>query len=108
MMLADIDVRRRIGTISYSEVFLGVFVITNSNINIDTFIRISSRETINIEKNKSIEISNKEFDEYFKVYSDNENLMKQVITYDFMQFLIDFYKKTKLGFEIMLKDNITY
>jgi len=25
-----------------------------------------------------------------------------------MQFLIDFYKKLKLGFEIMIKDNITY
>lgn len=90
------------------EIFQGLFAITNCNRNISTPIKITKDKFKLKESEELVKLDSSEFESYFDVYSKDKILALQILTADTMAYLIDFYEKYMLDFDIMIKDNNIY
>lgn len=94
---------RRIDTV----LFEGLFSIITFDKEIPTYIKITKNK-VNIPKEDFENIDLEEFKKYFDVYTEDENMFKNILNYDIMKYIIDFYKKYKLEFGIVFYNNKIY
>lgn len=59
-------------------------------------------------KDMKIEMDSGEFDDLFYVYSSDKIKTFELLTSDFMEFLVDYRKKIKIEFDITIKNNFIY
>lgn len=90
------------------EIFHGMFGFTNFNKSINTYLKISKNKLKILEKSDRIELDSEEFEKYFDVYSEDQNLTMRILTADTMEYLVDFYNKYHIDFEIVCRNNILY
>ena len=88
------------------SIFKGIYIILDTERKIPTNIRITKNKYIQ-RKNK-VELDNNEFEKYFDVNSEDENLAVRILTADVMQMLVDFYKKYNIVFEIVFREKKIY
>lgn len=87
----------------------GIFAYTNYKANIPEEIRIKKNSMfIKLDDDNNIELDNDEFEKYFDVYAKSKIIAYQVLTHDVMQVLVDFYKKTAIDFEVILRNKSAY
>ena len=90
---------------SIEEIFQGLFAITNCNKSISTPIKITKDKFKFKESDELVKLDSSEFESYFDIYSKDKILALQILTADTMEYLIDFYKKYMLDFDIVIKEN---
>lgn len=92
----------------FENVFNGIFAYATTDTFVDGIIKIHKPDTPVNEKFKKIQINNKEFENYFDVYTTNE-LITKIILYDGLtEKLVELKKKFGLTYEIVLKGNDIY
>lgn len=57
---------------------------------------------------KKLKMDSSEFEKYFDVKASNQIIGMQLLTADVMQELVDFENKTKMKFDIVIKENELY
>lgn len=82
-----------------------VFSYVVLNKNVVNGIKINTKHKLT--KN-TFNLNNNEFNEIFQISSMNENKAKEIINNEIMGYLIEFYDKTKINFEIIIKSNRMY
>ena len=58
--------------------------------------------------NKKLKMDSSEFEKYFDVKASNQIIGMQLLTADVMEELVDFENKTKMKFDIFIKENELY
>lgn len=99
------------GDTTTTTVFHGIFGKVECAKQIPGFIKIHSDKGFlgNLfgKKNK-IEMDSSEFEKYFDVYSLDPIMTMQILTSDIMEMLIEFKERSKIEYEITLKDKQMY
>jgi len=90
----------------WSEVFSGFFTCLETNTYFAIPIKIKRKKIIS--SNEKLNITLKSFEKYFEVYSEDEGFARKFITEDLMKFLVEFYEKYNLDFEIVFKEKFIY
>lgn len=111
IQISDLDVKYRVNIGTRSEtamVFNGLFVQTDCNKDLGTYIKISREEIKTFIPNDIVEMDSEEFEKYFDIYSENKILAIQLLTSDVMTTLVDFYTRYHLEYEIVIRNNKIY
>lgn len=90
------------------EIFQGMFVETECNKDIETYIKISKNKLKIFGQQDRVEMDSQEFEKYFDIYSENKILAMQLLTSDVMTTLIDFYTRYNMEYEIVIRNNTIY
>ena len=90
------------------EIFQGIFGLSKCNKNINTYIKVSKNKFKLFDNNARLEMDSQEFEKYFDIYSEDKILAMRILTADTMEYLIKFYEKYKLEFEIVFKNDKIY
>jgi len=91
--------------------YQGIFSFINFRGNINNNIRIKTgaqRILSGLMNEGFVETDNDEFNKCFAVYSNDKILTIRILTADVMEYLIDFYKKYNVNFEMNLKEDKIY
>jgi len=111
IQMSDLNIKHRVNTGRRSrtyEVFQGIFVKTECNKDIGTYIKISKNQLKIFGPNNRVEMDSAEFEKYFDIYSENEMITMQLLTSDVMTTLIDFYNKYSIEYEIVIRNDRLY
>ena len=87
------------------QLFDGIFGYLKLNRNFNFRLRIKNVELYECDDLNKIELNESEFTKYFSVYSNDTNASER-LSKDFMQLLIDMYKKYKIQFEININKDL--
>lgn len=102
----------RSGDDHLSKVFDGIFTYVPCPKNIDATIVIFKErgglQINSIKDSNHIKTNNKEFEKYFRVYSNNETVAIQFFTNDVMNCLVDLHKQYNIEYEIVIKNGTVY
>lgn len=90
------------------EKFQGIFVQTECDKNIGTYLKISKNKLKIFEKQERAEMDSQEFEKYFDIYSENRILATEILTSEVMTRLVDFYNKYNIEYEVVVRDNKIY
>lgn len=90
------------------EIFQGIFGLSKCNKNINTYIKVSKNKFKLFDNNARLEMDSQEFEKYFDIYSEDKILAMRILTADTMEYLIKFYEKYKLEFEIVFRNDKIY
>ena len=90
------------------EIFQGIFGLTKCSKDINTYIKISKNKIKLFDNNSRVEMDSQEFEKYFDIYSEDKILAMRILTADTMEYLINFYEKYKLEFEIVFRNDKIY
>ena len=108
--MADIDVKFVSGSgknRSVQNIFEGIFAVTDTNKNINGYVKISRNNLIK-DNDFRINMDSEEFEKIFDVFSKDKILAMQILTADVMESLIKFKNKYDIDFEIVLMNNNIY
>lgn len=108
--MADIDVKFVSGSgknRSVQNIFEGIFAVTDTNKNINGYVKISRNNLIK-DNDFRINMDSEEFEKNFDVFSKDKILAMQILTADVMESLIKFKNKYDIDFEIVLMNNNIY
>ena len=88
--------------------FRGIFSFVKSKTEFNTYIKILKNKIKFIDRNNRTQMDSQEFEKYFDIYSQDKILAMRILTSDTMEYLIDFYKKFNLKFEIVFNNDKIY
>lgn len=109
--MADLHIQHHVKSGKHShthEVFQGIFIQTECNKDIGTYIKISKNKLKIFGQRDRVEMDSQEFEKYFDIYSKNKILTMQLLTSDVMTTLVDFYNKYNIEYEIVIRNNKIY
>lgn len=109
--MSDLHIQHHVRSGKHShtyEVFHGIFVQTECNKSIGTYIKISKNQLKMFGQQNRVEMDSQEFEKYFDIYSENKILTMQLLTSDVMATLIDFYNKYNIEYEVVIRNNRIY
>lgn len=109
--MSDLHIQHHVKSGKHShtyEIFQGIFVQTECNKDIGTYIKISKNQLKMFGQRDRVEMDSQEFEKYFDIYSENKILTMQLLTSDVMATLIDFYNKYNIDYEIVIRNNKIY
>lgn len=90
------------------EIFQGILGLTKCSKDINTYIKISKNKIKLFDSSSRVEMDSQEFEKYFDIYSEDKILAMRILTADTMEYLINFYKKYELDFEIVFRNDKIY
>jgi hypothetical protein len=88
--------------------FNGMFAVLNTRKNINSYVKITKNSHKIFEKEDKVMMDYSEFEKYFDVHSEDPILTMRILTADIMEYLVDFYKKYNLPFEIAFLGKYIY
>ena len=86
--------------------FHGLFAKIVMDKSINSELQIMQNGTLIFDK--SLKMDSSEFEKYFDVKASNQIIGMQILTADVMEELVDFENKTKMKFDIVIKENELY
>ncbi len=109
--MSDLHIQHHVKSGKHShtyEVFQGIFVQTECNKDIGTYIKISKNQLKMFGQQDRVEMDSQEFEKYFDIYSEDKMITMQLLTSDVMATLVDFYTRYNIEYEIVIRDNKIY
>lgn len=97
----------RDGNKSEKKIFEGLFATIEIPKKIETELYIRKQFQQDL-KDMKIQMDSGEFNDLFYIYSPDKIKTFELLTSDFMEFLVDYRKKIKIEFDITIKNNFIY
>lgn len=109
--ICDIAVKNRNGSgrlEQTDELFYGLFSFTECPNNIHSLLKINRNCPTILKDDSIVNMDSQNFEKYFDVYCENKILAMQLLTPEVMEFIIEFYEKYNIDFEISIINNTIY
>lgn len=89
-------------------IFEGMFVRVKSNLKIQNNIYVTKNNIPILQDEDIVSLDDSNFENYFDVYCKDRVLAARIFTSEVMQMMADFYNKTGVVYEIVLKEDNIY